>query len=67
MGMYDSGVHSMSSEGGSWRTSKSIGKLMNKIDTLEFKMCNMSASEGRGCEPLYKPQVAPPRHRGGGS
>ena len=26
----------------------------------------MSTSEDRGHEPLYKPQVAPPRHRGGG-
>ena len=65
VGMCDSSVHSMStsSEGGSWRNLKSIGKIMNKIDDLEFKMHKMATSE----EPPYKPQVAPPRCRGGGS
>ena len=69
VGMNDFGVHSMSmsSEGGSQRNSKSIGKIMNKMDVLEFKMCKMVTSEERSQELLYKPQVASPRHRGGGS
>ena len=45
--------------------SKSLGKIINKIDSLELKMRKMSTSDDRGREPPYKPQVAPPRHRGG--
>ena len=49
------------------RTPKSIGKIINKIDNLELKMHKMTTSEDRGQEPPYKPQVATPRHRGGGT
>ena len=28
-------------------------------------MCKMTTTDDRGREPPYKPQVAPPRHRGG--
>ena len=60
--MGDSGVHSMSmsSDGGSQRNSKSMGKIINKIDDSEFKMCKMTMSDERPKEPPYKPQVAPP-------
>ena len=61
-GMCDSGIGSMCGEEGSRRTPKSIGKIMNKIDDLEFKMCKMSTSDNQSCETPYKPQVAPPRH-----
>ena len=44
-GMCDSGIGSMHGEEGSRRTPKSIGKIMNKIDDLEFKMCKMSTSD----------------------
>ena len=50
-----------------WWTPKSIGKIINKIDNLELKMRKMTTSDDRGREPLYKPQVAPPRCRGGGN
>ena len=43
--MCDSGIDNMCSEEGSRRTLKSIGKIKNKIDDLEFKMCKMSTSE----------------------
>ena len=55
----------MCGEEGEWWTPKTIGKIINKIDNLELKMQKMSTSEDRGCEPPYKPQVAPPRHGGG--
>ena len=48
-----------------WRTPKSLGKIINKIDNLELQMCKMSISDDKGKEPPYKPQFAPPRHRGG--
>ena len=48
-----------------WWTPKFIGKIINKIDNLELKMRKMTTSDDRGREPLYKPHVAPPRHRGG--
>ena len=44
-GMCDSGIGSMHGEEGSRRTPKSIGKIMNKIDDLEFKMHKMSTSD----------------------
>ena len=47
------------------RTPKSLGKIINKIDSLEMKMCKMSISDEKGKEPPYKPQVVPPRRRGG--
>ena len=50
---------------GAWRTPKSLGKIINKIDSLELKMHKMSTSDYKGREPPYKPQVAPPRCRGG--
>ena len=43
-GMCDSGIGSMHSDEGSRNTPKSIGKIMNKIDDLEFRMCKMSTS-----------------------
>ena len=46
---------------------KSIGMIINQIDNLELKMRKMTTSEDRGRDPLFKPQVAPPRCRGGGS
>ena len=67
VGMCDPDVRHLRGEEGAWRTPKSIGKTINKIDNLEWKMCKMTISDDRGREPLYKPQVAPPRHRGGGN
>ena len=64
VGMCDSDAQHLQEEG-AWRTPKSIGKIINKIDNLELKMHKMITSDDRGREPLYKPQVAPPRHRGG--
>ena len=52
-------------EEGARQTPKSLGKIINKIDNLELKMCKMSISDEKGKEPPYKPQVAPPRCRGG--
>ena len=54
-------------EEGARQTPKSIGKIINKIDNLELKMCKMTTSDDRGREPLYKCQVAPPRCRGRGT
>ena len=65
-GMCDSDLGSMCGEEESRRTPKSIGRIINKIDDLEFKMWNMSTSETQSREPLYKPHVAPHRCRGGG-
>ena len=65
--MCDSGIGSMHSDEGSRSTPKSIGKIMNKIDDSEFRMCKMSTSDNQSHETPYKPQVAPPRHQGGGS
>ena len=45
---------------GAWRTPTSLGKIMNKIDDLEFKMCKMSTAHPRNQDTPYKPQVAPP-------
>ena len=67
MGMCAPDVSNMHGEEGTWQTPKSIGKIMSKIDNLELKMRKISTSKDRGCEPPNKPQVAPPRHRGGGS
>ena len=67
VGMCDPDVSNMCGEEGTRWTLKSIGKIMHKIDDLEFKMCKMSTSEDRSHEPPYKPWVVPPRHRGGGS
>ena len=66
----DSGITSTSSSHGaenSRRTPKSLGKLMTKIDDLEFRMHKMTTAENRSQDPPYKPQVAPPQCRGGGS
>ena len=59
----DSGITSVSSSHGaenSRRTPKSLGKLMTKIDDLEFRMRKMTTAENRSRDPPYKPQVAPP-------
>ena len=64
VGMCDQDARYMREEG-VWWTPKSLGKIINKIDNLELKMRKMSTSDDRGREPPYKPQVAPPRHRGG--
>ena len=66
-GMGEPDMGNLRGEKGRWQTPKSIGKIVNKIDDLEFKMCKMSTSEERSHELPYKPQVAPPRCRGGGS
>ena len=65
----DSGIASVSGTCGAEnsRTPKSLGKLMTKIDDLEFRMRKMTTAENRSQDPPYKPQVAPPWHRGGGS
>ena len=63
--MCDAEIQHLHGEEGAWWTPKSIGKIINKIDNLELKMRKMTTSDDRGQEPLYKPQVAPPRHRGG--
>ena len=58
-----SGITSVSSSHGaenSRRTPKSLGKLMTKIDDLEFRMHKMTTAENRHQDPPYKPQVAPP-------
>ena len=65
VGMCDPEVQHLRGEEGAWWTPKSIGKIINKIDNLELKMCKMTTSDDRAREPPYKPQVAPPRHRGG--
>ena len=67
VGMCDPDVQHLCGEEGVQQTPKSIGKIINKIDNLELKMRKMTTSEDRGQEPLYKPQVAPPRCRGGGT
>ena len=64
VGMYDPEARQLREEGAQ-RTPKSLGKIINKIDNLELKMCKMSISDEKGKEPPYKPQVAPPRCRGG--
>ena len=67
VGMCDPDVSNMHGEEGTQQTPKSIGTIMSKIDNLEYKMHRISTSEDRDHEPPYKPQVAPSRHRGGGS
>ena len=64
VGMCDPDARQLREEG-AWQTPKSLGKIINKIYNLELKMHKMSTSDDRGREPLYKPQVAPPRCRGG--
>ena len=64
VGMSDAETRQIREEGR--KTPKSLGKIINKIDSLEMKMGKMSISDNKGKEPPYKPQVAPPRHRGGG-
>ena len=58
----DSGITSVSSSHGAEnsRTPKSLGKLMTKIDDLEFRMHKMTTAKNRSRDPPYKPQVAPP-------
>ena len=63
VGMSDAETRQIREEG--QRTPKSLGKIINKIDSLEMKMRKMSISDEKGKEPPYKPQVAPPRCRGG--
>ena len=46
----DSGIAGASSSCGAEntrRTPKSLGKLMTKIDDLEFRMCKMTTAENR--------------------
>ena len=64
VGMCDPEARQLREEGGR-RTPKSLGKIINKIENLELKMCKMSISDEKGKEPPHKPQVAPPRCRGG--
>ena len=64
VGMCDPEARQLREEG-AWRTPKSLGKIINKIDNLELKMCKMSISDDKAREPPYKSQVAPPRCRGG--
>ena len=64
VGMCDPEARQLREEG-AWWTPKSLGKIINKIDSLEMKMRKMSISDDKAREPPYKPQVAPPRHRGG--
>ena len=64
VGMSDAETRQIREEGR--KTPKSLGKIINKIDSLEMKMRKMSISDEKGKEPPYKPQVAPPRRRGGG-
>ena len=54
VGMCDSDAQQMREEG-AWWTPKSLGKIINKIDTLELKMCKMSTSDDKGRDPPYKP------------
>ena len=60
--MCDLGIGSMHSDEGSRRKPKYIGKIMNKINDLEFRMCKMSTSDNQSHETPYKSQVAPPSH-----
>ena len=64
VGMCDPDARQLQEEGAR-RTPKSLGKIINKIDSMKLKMRKMSTSDDKGREPPYKPQVAPPRHRGG--
>ena len=64
VGMCDPNARQLQEEGAQ-RSPKSLGKIINKIDSLELKMCKMSTSDDKGREPPYKPQVTPPRCRGG--
>ena len=64
VGMCDPEARQLREEG-AWQTPKSVGKIINKIDNLEPKMRKMSISDEKSKEPPYKPQVAPPRCRGG--
>ena len=64
VGMCDPEARQLREEGAQW-TPKSLGKIINKIDNLEMKMRKMSISDDKAREPPYKPQVAPPRRRGG--
>ena len=64
VGMCDPEARQLREEGAR-QTPKSLGKIINKIDSLEMKMRKMSISDDKAREPPYKPQVAPPRRRGG--
>ena len=64
VGMCDPEARQLREEG-AWWTLKSLGKIINKIDSLEMKMHKMSVSDEKGKEPPYKPQMAPPRQRRG--
>ena len=64
VGMCDTETRQLREEGAR-QTPKSLGKIINNIDNLELKMRKMSLSEDKPREHPYKPQVAPPRHRGG--
>ena len=48
VGMCDSKTRQLREEGR--RTPKSLGKIINKIDNLELKMCKMSISDEKGKE-----------------
>ena len=48
VGMCDPEVQHLHGEEGAQQTPKSIGKIINKIDNLELKMCQMTTSEDRG-------------------
>ena len=41
-----------------------VGKLISKIDSLEYSFRKMSVDDNKR-QPKYKPQIAPPRRRGG--
>ena len=64
VGMCDPEARQLREEG-ERQTPKSLGKIIKKMDNLELKMRKMSISDEKGKEPPYKPQVAPPKCRGG--
>ena len=57
VGMCDPEARQLREEGAR-QTPKSLGKIINKIDSLEMKMCKMSVSDDKAREPPYKSQVA---------
>ena len=48
VGMCDPDVRHLHGEEGVWWTPKSIGKIINKINNLELKMCKMTTSDDQG-------------------
>ena len=48
-------------EQGRNRRNNQIGKLLNKVVNLEFRMRNMTIADPKTQETKYKPQIVPPR------